>query len=137
MVMIPRHHSAFYLAHSFGDGSHLTVGVSYNHEPAVLFKRTAVRHVYLSATSLIQTSLHQTRMRTSCIQGSIYPKTSYGGAFVIDNTRYTIGANGQLRPMQNGATPYGPLGYLVSVAEMVLMETTSTRFGLSQRYFPR
>lgn len=41
-----------------------------------------------------------------------FPNTSYGGAFVIGGVRYTIGADGSLRPTQNGSLPYGPLGYL-------------------------
>lgn len=41
-----------------------------------------------------------------------FPGTSYGSAFVIGDTRYTIAENGALRPANNDATPYGPLGYL-------------------------
>lgn len=41
-----------------------------------------------------------------------FPNTSYGGAFVIGGSRYTIGADGGLRPTQNGSLPYGPLSYL-------------------------
>ena len=97
--------------HSFDDGSHLTIGVSYNHEPAVF--SSARPFGRLSLGTFPNPDITPSNPYADLLYSGVrFPNTSYGGAFVIDNVRYTIGSNGQLRPTQNGATPYGPLGYL-------------------------
>ena len=96
---------------SLGDGSHLTFAASWNHEPAVY--SSARPFGTLSLGDFPNPNITPSNPYANILySGATYPNTSYGGAFVINNTRYTIGANGQLRPTQNGATPYGPLGYL-------------------------
>jgi outer membrane receptor protein involved in Fe transport len=42
--------------------------------------------------------------------GCRFPNTTYGSAFYIGNTQYTVNQNGTVRPVQNGARPLSYLG---------------------------
>jgi len=42
--------------------------------------------------------------------GCRFPNTTYGSAFYIGNTQYTVNQDGSLRPVQNGARPLSYLG---------------------------
>src|SRR5258708_30793448 len=42
--------------------------------------------------------------------GCRFPNTTYGSAFYIGNTQYTVNQDGSVRPVQNGARPLSYLG---------------------------
>ena len=102
--------SALY-GQSIGDRGEFTLGLSYNHEPRLATNQRSFGRLQIGDFS--NPDITATTPYTVIeYPGVRFPNTSYGGAFVINGVRYTIGANGALRPTQNGATPYGPLGFL-------------------------
>ncbi|MEP7246220.1 MAG: TonB-dependent receptor plug domain-containing protein, partial [Gammaproteobacteria bacterium] len=88
-----------------------SLGLSYSSEPLLHAKQRSFSRYNVSEFSnpSVTAANPYTNLRYANWR---FPNTSYGSAFVIGNTRYTIGENGALRPTQNDATPYGPLGYL-------------------------
>ncbi|MEJ1963670.1 MAG: TonB-dependent receptor plug domain-containing protein [Gammaproteobacteria bacterium] len=88
-----------------------SLGLSYSYEPLLHAEQRAFSRYNVSEFSNpnVTAASPYTNLRYSNWR---FPGTSYGSAFVIGNTAYTIGENGALRPVHNDSTPYGPLGYL-------------------------
>ena len=88
-----------------------SLGLSYSYEPLLHAEQRSFSRENVSEFSNpnITAANPYTNLRFSNWR---FPGTAYGSAFIIGNTRYTIGENGALRPAVADSTPYGPLGFL-------------------------
>lgn len=94
------------------DRGSFTVGVSYNkEEPLAAHRRSFGRRQVDLFGNPANTGPNDGIFDSIAVENYRYPNTSYGGAFVVGGTRYTVDGGG-LRPTRNDATPYGPLGFL-------------------------
>jgi iron complex outermembrane receptor protein len=98
----PRTQLGLLYGHS-GDGDSFTVGLSYTHEPSIDASARPFGTLGLSYApnpNITPSNPYQYIQ----VRGGRLPLTSYGGTFTIGNTLYTVGANNQVRPVQDGAT---------------------------------
>lgn len=94
------------------DRSEFSLGLSYSYEPLLHAQDRSFSRQHLSEFSNPQVSAANPYTNL-LFENWRFPNTSYGSAFVIGGTRYTVDASGAVRPTQNnGGTPYGPLGFL-------------------------
>ncbi len=86
-----------------GDGDSLTVGLSYTYEPSVSASARSFGRLglgYAPNPNITPSNPYN----NIPVPGVRLPLTSYSGTFTIANTLYTVGANNQVRPVQDGAT---------------------------------
>ncbi|MEJ0040336.1 MAG: TonB-dependent receptor [Gammaproteobacteria bacterium] len=88
-----------------------SLGLSYSYEPLLHAKQRSFSRYNVSEFSNPNVTAANPYTNLRYVNWR-FPGTSYGSAFVIGNTAYTIGETGALRPVHNDSTPYGPLGYL-------------------------
>jgi len=91
------------------DRGEFSVGLSYNQEDPLATTRRSFASINSCPGPNPNVSAANPYTNIA-YTGCRFPNTSYGGAFTIGGTRYTIDASGALRPTQNGSLPFPWLG---------------------------
>lgn len=91
------------------DRGEFTFGISWNRETALAAERRPWDRSYNCdfPNANVTASNPYTNIQYF---GCRFPNTTYGSAFYIGNTQYTVNQDGSLRPVQNGARPLSYLG---------------------------